>query len=163
MDNEKKVQTSKSRAIVWEAEEFKTYKRDSNWYILVSVILILIAAYTIYIQKWVLLAVVIMVGVVMYMSGSIKPRKIKYLVDDSGVLIGERLFGYDELKSFWFSDASGENKLNLISTIKLMPVISIMINLGDKEKIREILAKYLPESKNQGEDWIDKINRMMKI
>ena len=161
--NQNNLQSDKIEPIQWEAEEFETHTRDTKWYIIVSCILLLALAYTIWISHWVLSAVVVMVGVVLYLSGRLKPRIIKYMIDSQGVKVGDRIFQYNELKTFWFSTSHKITKLNLISIFKLMPVISISIQGDMKEKIKNILSQFLPESQNRGEDWIDRINRFLKI
>lgn len=163
MDQEN-LQSGKIKDISWEAKEFDVHKRDAKWYVVMVAVLLLVIIYTIYIKQWLLTGVVVMIGVVLYLSGTMKPKRIKYVVSSAGILIGDKLFEYSSgLKTFWFSDTDGEIKLNLISTIKLMQVISIKVPSGKKDEIRNVLLKFLPESDNKGEDWIDKINRFIKI
>ncbi len=161
--NQNNLQSDKIEPIQWEAEEFETHARDTKWYIIVSCILLLALAYTIWISHWVLSAVVVMVGVVLYLSGRLKPRIIKYMIDSQGVKVGDRVFKYNKLKTFWFSDSDRITRLNLISIFRLMPVISIWIKAEMKDKIRTALSQVLPESQNKGEDWIDKINKFLKV
>ena len=163
MDQEN-IQSDKIKNINWEAKEFDTYKRDAKWYVVAIAILLLVIVYTIYVKYWILTGVAVMVGVVLYLSGTLKPKQIKYIVNDKGVFVDDRLFTFtNDIKTFWFSDVDGVIKLNLISTIKLMQVISIRVPKDKKDNIRNVLLKFLPESDNKGEDWIDKINRFMKI
>lgn len=162
--NQNNLQSDNTKIISWEAQEFDVYKRDAKWYVIAITVLVLAIGYTIYIQYWILTAVAVMVGVVLYLSGTLKPKQIKYKIDNTGVSIGEKLFTYDAgLKTFWFSDVDGDIKLNLISTIKLMTVITIKVPIDKKEEIRKVLLEFLPESDNKGEDWIDKINRIIKV
>ena len=162
--NQNNLQSEKIETISWEAREFDIYKRDAKWYVIVVTILLLVIMYTIYIKYWMLTGVAIMVGVVLYLSGTLKPKQIKYIVNNTGIFIDDKLFTYNsDLKIFWFSNVNRIVKLNLISTIKLMPVISIKVPSDKKDKIRNVLLKFLPESDNEGEDWIDKINRFIKV
>jgi len=161
--NQSNLQSNKIQPIYWEAEEFEIPTRGIKWYIFVTGILLLALAYTIWISHWILSAVVVMVGVVLYLSGNLKPRVIKYMIDSQGVKVGDRVFQYNELKTFWFSNSHKITKLNLISIFKLMPVISIKIPSDMKEKIKNILSEFLPETQNKGEDWIDRINRFLKV
>ncbi len=162
--NQDNLQSEEIKPINWEAREFDTYTRDAKWYVVAIAVLLLAIIYTIYIQYWILTGVVIMVGVALYLSGTLKPKQIKYIVNNTGITIGDKLFTYDnDLKTFWFSDVDGEIKLNLISTIKLMTVISIKVPSDKKDSIRNVLLKFLPESDNKGEDWLDKINRFIKV
>ena len=162
--NQNNLQSEKIETISWEAREFDIYKRDAKWYVIVITILLLVIMYTIYVKYWMLTGVTVMVGVVLYLSGTLKPKLIKYMVNNTGIFIDDKLFTYNsDLKIFWFSNVDRVIKLNLISTIKLMPVISIKVPSDKKDKIRNVLLKFLPESDNEGEDWIDKINRFIKV
>lgn len=156
-------QQTRIEPISWEAKEFDVPKRSIEWYIIISIILIALLVYTIYISYWILSAVIVVVSVVLYLVGSLKPRTMKYLINEAGIQIGDKVFSYDQLKTFWFSRSEDGIKLNLISTFHLMPVISIYVTKELENKIRETLIKVLPESKNESEDWVDRINRILKI
>ncbi|OGB74283.1 hypothetical protein A2V68_00785 [candidate division Kazan bacterium RBG_13_50_9] len=149
--------------IEWEAAEFETHQRGAIWYVAAAIILILALVLTLYLRHWILSAVVVMVGVILYLSSSIRPRKLRYRIDASGIAVGGKAFGFDQLKAFWFVETPTGTTLNLISTLRLMPVISIRIEGTTKEKIRAVLAQVLPESRNKGEDWIDRINRLLRV
>lgn len=149
--------------IEWETESFETHRRGWSWYLIAVVVLLLVLVYTIYTGRWLLSGVVLMVGVALYLSGRMSPEKINCRIDSQGVTIGNRVFAYDQLKTFWVSRLDQSIKLNIISTQRLMPVISLSITAELGEKIRLSLGKLLPESKNQREDLIDKINRFLKI
>jgi len=84
-------------------------------------------------------------------------------IDSQGVTIGKRALAYDQLKTFWISQSDGAIKLNLISTQRFMPVISLVILPELIEQVRGALGNQIPESKNQQEDLIDRINRFLKI
>ena len=156
-------QQIKIEPISWEAEEFDIPKRNIGWYVVVGAMLIILLVYTIYVNYWILSAVIVMVGVVFYLTGNLKPRTMEYLINETGIQIGDKVFSYDQLKTFWFSRSEGAVKLNLISIFHLMPVISIRVTNELENKIRETLIQVLPESKNKREDWIDRINRILKI
>jgi len=148
----------------WEAEEFEIQPRNLSWYAIRGGLLLLVAAYLVYIKNWILLATVLMLGMVFFLAGRLKPRILHCSISKSGVAVGDKTFGYDQLKTFWFSNVKGATKLHLISTFKLMPVISLRTNNIDLEsKIRAILSQFLPESKGRGEDLIDKVNRFLKL
>lgn len=157
---DKDIKTSK---IEWEAEEFDSYDRDARWYLGAGIVLMLALVYTIYIKQWILTAVALMVGVVLFLSGRIKSQKRRCVIDNNGIEIGDKQFNYDKLKTFWFSKSNGVIKLNLITVFRLMPVISIHITRELESKIREVLVNFLPESKNQKEDWIDRINKILRV
>jgi hypothetical protein len=165
MENEQIAQkVAQNDSVEWEAEEFETNQHDLSWYAMRGGLLLLIGIYLIYIKNWILLATVLMLGVVLFLTGRLKPKMLRCLADKNGITIGTKAFAYDQLKTFWFTNINGIIKLYLISTFKFMPVISLRINDGVlASKIRSILSQFLPESKDRGEDLVDKVNRFLKL
>ena len=149
--------------IEWEAESFETHRRGWSWYLIMVAALLLVLVFAIYTHRWLLSGVVVMVGVALYLSGRMSPEKVNCRIDNQGLAIGGKLFLYDQMKSFWISQAAGVAKLNVISVQRFMPVTSLMLPAGIEEKIRKVLGSKLPESTNQKEDWIDRINRILRI
>jgi len=157
------AQTKNIQPIEWETESFETHQRGWSWYVVVIIILLAVLAYTIYLRRWVLAGVTVMVGVVLYLSGRLRSEKIKCRIDSQGIAVGEKVFPYEQLKTFWISQSAGQLKLNLITTFRFMPVISVMITAELMDRLRQTLGGKLPEAPNRGEDWIDRINRWLKI
>jgi len=149
--------------IEWESDNFETHRRGWSWYLIAVAILLLVLIYTIYSGRWLLAGVVVMVGVVLFLSGRMSPEKVSCRIDDQGITIGNRTYLYDQIKTFWISKTAGTAKLNMISTQRFMPVISLLIKAGSEEMIRSAFGGRVPESKNQQEDVIDRINRFLRI
>jgi len=149
--------------IVWQAEEFEVYQRDWKWYLIFVVVGGGLLAYLIYTKQWVLAVMTVVIGGLLLISGRLRPRLMQYQIDPQGLTINSRAFPFDKLKSFWLHDKTDKSYLNVISVLRLMPVITIRINSDDKEKIRGILKKFLPESGHKDEDWIDRINHFLKV
>ena len=147
----------------WEASEFEVYHRDWKWYTVFVLVAGSILAYSIYTQQWLLAGVTVAVGVLLLVSGRLRPRQMSYRIDGQGIYINGKLFSFEQLKSFWLHDQDGKSYLNVISAFRLMPTITIQINAVDKETIKSILGKFLPESGRQNEDWIDKMNRFLRV
>jgi hypothetical protein len=156
-------QPDEIQPIEWESDSFETHRRGWSWYLVVAIVLLLVLIYTIYFGRWLLAAVVVMVGVALYLSGRMSPEKVSCRIDNQGVTIGNRTFSYDQIKNFWVSKTAGTSKLNLISTQRFMPVISVLVKSESEGMIRTVLSSRLPESKNQQEDIIDRINRFLRI
>jgi hypothetical protein len=162
MEQEVKQPTN-IQPVEWEADSFEMHRRSMGWYVLVSAILLLILATTIYFRNWMLGGVVLMVGIVWYLSGRLRSVKVNYLIDDGGLTVGSKLLTYEQLKTFWISKTTDQIKLNIISTFRFMPVISILVTSDLVEPIRKALLVKIPESENRGDDWIDRINRFLKV
>ncbi|MEA1909693.1 MAG: hypothetical protein U9M89_01545 [Patescibacteria group bacterium] len=149
--------------IEWKSREFQSQKRDWKWYAIVSVVLVLVIALALYFSQWLVAAVILMVGVVLFLSNRIAPRMMNYRIDENGVTINDHLVEYGSLKGFWVVYVENKVYLNLISTTRLAPVITAEIDEGKVESIKKALGKSIPELDEKNEDWIDKINRLLKV
>lgn len=149
--------------IAWQAEEFETHRRDSKWYIVFGLIVALMITYTIFTRQWIFLTLTLVMGGVVLLLGKLQPRVMQYQIDNQGVHINDKLLQFERLKTFWISEGDGRVHLNLISTARFVPVIAIKIDSQNKEQIRMMLGTKLPESNRQHEDWIDKINRLLRV
>ena len=147
----------------WDANEFQAPSRSFLWYVVVWGVAVLAIAYAIYVQNWFLIGLVAMIVFSLHVLGRISPRKFTHIVTDKGVKVGDKLYSYDSLKSFWMVESGGEHTLNLITARKFDLLLTLQIDGGDVEKVRQILAEFLPEEEDRGEDTIDKITRFFKF
>lgn len=149
--------------IKWQAKEFQPPKRGMYWYVIVSIVLILGMVLALYYNQWLIAAVILMTGIVLFLSGRVIPRAMNYHIDSTGVTINSNLIEYINLKGFWFTEVEGKTYLNLISTTRFAPVITSEIDISLKAKIKDLFDKNIPELDENSEDWIDKINRFLKV
>lgn len=160
---EEAINNKSFEPIIWEAAEFDVSTRSTRWYIIFSIVLVVLVGYAIYSSQWILLATILVVGGLLFFSNRIKPRQMTYKIDNSGLSINDKLYPFEQLKNFWFYSKEGRAYLNFVSTSKFMPTITIRINPNQQENIKNILINILPMSGNTGEDWIDKINHWLKV
>ena len=163
MEEQEIKQPAEIRPIEWEAESFEVHRRGWSWYLIAAIILLLVLVYAIYVGRWLLGGVTVMVGVVLYLSGRMSPEKVSCRIDGQGIVVGHQTFAYDQLKTFWISTTPTTIKLNLISVGRFTPVISLLLKAGMEEEVRGTLGNRLPESKNRQDDWVDRINRFLRI
>ena len=149
--------------IAWQAEEYEAYRRDMKWYIGFGVIVALMLTYCVITRQWIFLALTVVMAGAVLLLGKLQPKVMQYQIDDQGVHMNDKLLQFDRLKTFWISEGDNRMHLNLISTAKLMPIIAIKIDPQNKDQIRMILGVRLPESNRQHEDWIDKLNRVLRV
>jgi len=111
--------------IIWQAEEFETHRRGWAWYLTTILVIVVLVAYTVYTRQWLLAGVVGAAGLVLYLSNRMRPRMMEYRIDPSGLSIGNRIFTFDQLKSFWFYTRESQVYLNLVSVMRLMPSLPL--------------------------------------
>ncbi len=87
---------------------------------------------------------------IIYIYSVRKPLMIDFALTRRGIQVGNRVYEYDNLKSFWVFYAPPELKeLSVQSKKTLMPYIKIPIENVNPTQLRSILLKYIPEKKQE--------------
>ncbi len=149
--------------ISWEGPEFEVYKRDKQWYIVVSVILALIVTYAVIINSPIMAITFILIGVVGYIYIQKDPRHLTFAVTTQGVAVGNELFSFDDIKSFWiFYEPPHTYMLSLEMRNRMLPHIHIPLHQVDPIELRRALIQFVPEKK-QEMGLIEVIERLLHI
>ncbi|RLC37276.1 hypothetical protein DRH29_02545 [candidate division Kazan bacterium] len=147
----------------WKAKEFSSNRRSAGWYVVAGIIFLAAVVYTIYIHQWIGLGVVVMIGVLIYLSQSMAPRVFDHKITDRGIAVGKKFYEYSNLRSFWIVLDKDNPTLNLMLNKKLSLLLTLQLGTADVERIRKILGDFLPEDANRGEDIADKITKFLKL
>jgi len=149
--------------IAWESAQFEAIKKDWRWYSIAAVVVILLLVYAVYAKQWLFGVLIIALLAAIFIVDRVKPKMLNCRIDATGVTINERAFPYDQLKLFWFHQAGNKLYLNLLSTSRTIPTISLTIPADHQSKIRTALIKFLPESDTKKDDFVDRLGRILRI
>ena len=147
--------------ISWETLEYQFHKKSKEWFWALFIIVIGLVI-TAFILKNMLFAVfIILAGFTITLFSVKKPDTIKVHISGRGVQVGNRLFPYESLESFWiFYTPDGIKELSLKSKKMIMPYVKIPLGKANPVKVRRALVKYLPE-KRQEESLLDMISKVL--
>lgn len=131
----------------WLAPQIHEQYVDHRWRTAVVVILLVVAGLAIFWQQSFLSAVTF---IAIALAASVHfhrvPKHISVIIKPQGIQLGDRLFNYHELDSFWVHYHPGELKeLSLRTSDAFHPHIKIPLTDQDPVKIRAHLAQYIPE------------------
>jgi len=142
---------NQQRALLsWRGLEFEVYEKDKRWYAYVSLILIAIIVYPVYTNSLIMAMVFILIGIIFYIQLHKEPKIIDFAITTDGIIAGNEIFEFDQLKSFWIFYAPPQKKyVSFHTTCRLVPFIHIMIDEHDPVELRSILIKYIPEVKQE--------------
>ncbi len=146
----------------WSAPEFSV-RETTGWSGWALLVLIVAVGWTVWAQRWVTLAVVLMVGLLIYLLRKTRPRLFQHQITEDGIYIGKRLHAYSGLKAFWIVLEGDTRVVNLLRNKKFGLLLTLQLGDADVEKIREALIKFLPEDASRGEDTVDKVGRFFKL
>ncbi len=139
---------NKLETIEWEAPEFEYREKTADWFWIVGIatITLIILAFFFKNMLWGILATVGGFSISLY--GAKKPATVKFKIDPKGIRVGDRMFEYENLESFWINyDPPQKKELIVKSKKTFMPYTKIMLRSEDPEKIRGYLLQFLDEEK----------------
>lgn len=152
--------------VKWQAPEFDFIEKGSSWYIILSLITIMLIGIFIYLgfsQKqfsYYLAASVALAGILALFSQSrIRPQDVEFHFNQNRITFGAKNYGWDQLKSFWLADGS----VHFEQKKRISVPLSAPLGNLDEKQIHDFLIQFLPEKTGGGEQIIDRINRWLKF
>ena len=127
--------------VVWSALEYEEKERSSDWFWALGIIVITSSIASIIFGDYFFAALIIISGLLLGFFSIRKPHIIDYELNNKGFKIGNLLYPYENIKSFWVQveEPNSTSDIKPILFIKseriFMPIITAPIEI---EKIQEI-------------------------
>ncbi len=150
--------------ITWTAQEYVHLDRSPLWFIaFIFIVLGLIALSIFVFNAWsfALLVVVMAIALIVYIRRP--PRTLTYALSPvQGLYVGERLYTFEEFKSFGLIQDDGHYSIMLIPRKRFAPGVSVFFPEDAGEPIVDILGQRLP-MENLKLDVVDVIVRKLRL
>ncbi|HKZ35716.1 MAG TPA: hypothetical protein VJ242_03305 [Patescibacteria group bacterium] len=127
----------------WQAPVRPFKKRDKEFFTTVAAIAFLVCVILLFIKEWLGIAVVASLVFVGYVLATVEPEKTEHEITTRGVKTGEKLYKWEELSRFWFTDKWGQQILNIDTRLRFPSRLIMLLADQSQDKIKEILGKYL--------------------
>lgn len=135
--------------ISWNAPSHLYTEKKPDWYWAVGVITLALAAVC-FIFAQVITGIFIIVAAVTLILHASRPAGSVYCeVNDRGIVVGETLYPFLSIESFWIPHDQSPAKILLKSRKLFMPYIIVYIDEIDPEEVREVLLKYIAETEHR--------------
>lgn len=149
--------------IHWQGPEYEHYPKEKIWYAGASLILAAIIIYALVTNSPIMAITFILVGVVGYVQLEKLPRVLDFKVTIDGLVVGNEIYKFDDIKSFWiFYEPPHIKILSIHIDALLTPYIHIPVHQIDPVKLREVLMEFIPEVK-QEQTLVDTVERLLHI
>jgi hypothetical protein len=146
----------------WSGPEYEMNPKSTQWYALSGGALTLIVAYALYTNSPIMAITFILIGVVGYLYVSREPRTVTFTVTDKGVSIGDELYEFDSMRSFWiFYEPKGEKYVSFLMKGTVVPFVHLPLHDTDPIELREVLLNHIDEVKQQ-QTLADTIERFLR-
>ena len=130
----------------WSASEYIHHDKNPLWFVsFIAVILILIAIDLFLIKSYTFSVLVVVMAIALVLYSRRPPRTIDYtLSGNQGLYVGEKLYHFNEFKSFGLLHDNEHYSIMLIPIKRFSPGISVYFPEEAGEKIVDILGARLP-------------------
>jgi len=137
--------------LIWSALEYEEKDRSPDWFWALGIIVVTSSVASIIFENYFFAVLLILSGVLLGFFAIKKPDMVTYELNQKGLKIRDRLYPYENIKSFWIQvDLKEETELKSIFFIHseraFMPIISMPIDKTIAQDIHSVmLAKNIPE------------------
>ena len=149
--------------ITWTGSEYLDRHKNTGWYLGLAGFIALVCA-VVYIIGRDLLSVgfIALMGILFAIIAGRKPRQLAYAIDDQGLHIGQKSFGFNEFKSFSLQREGAIGYISLLPLRRFQPELTIYYAPEDEQRIFEALALRIPHEDHK-ETLIDKLIRLIRF
>lgn len=132
--------------VTWTAQEYVHIDKSPIWFILFTiVVLAFIAVDLLFLKSYTFSALVIVMAIAVIIYIRRPPRQLTYALSaQHGLYVGERLYTFQEFKSFGLIKDGEHNSIMLIPTKRFSPGVSVYFPEEAGEQIVDILGQRLP-------------------
>ena len=150
--------------VSWTAKEYVHEERTPIWFILFVLIVVALIAVDIFVLKsWTFSALVVVMAVALVIYIRRPPRLLTYaLSPNQGLYVGERLYSFDEFRSFSLIQDGPHYSILLVPRKRFATGVSVFFPDEAGERIVDILGQHLP-MENLKLDIVDVIVRKLRL
>ncbi|MFZ5392209.1 MAG: hypothetical protein ACOZAR_03350 [Patescibacteria group bacterium] len=144
----------------WESYEFEYHEKGKNWvWGLVGVVVLMSVLFAV-LKNWLGIGIVVLLAIVVYQYAFKKPDKIHFVLTKDGLLVGDKMYAFKELKQFWVTH---EGMLYIDTKQYIPPRLSSMLSSVDVEAMVKFLEYNVPKVDRKTADSGDQLSKWLKL
>lgn len=152
------------KPVTWSAQEYVHLEKNNWWYVIfVIAVLGFVALDFFVLQSWTFSILVIVMAIALIIYIRRPPRTLTYALSaKQGLYVGERLYHFDEFKSFGLIRDGEHFSIMMIPRKRFAPGVSVYFPEEAGEQIVDVLGQRLPMEELKL-DVIDVIVRKLRL
>jgi len=127
----------------WEAPVRPFKKRDKDYYTTIAAIVFLLAVILLFLNEWLLIAVMVALMFVAYVLATVPPEKTEHEITTRGLVVSGKSYKWSEMSRFWFTHKWGESILNIETNLKFPERLMLLLGKIEEQKVKELLEKQI--------------------
>jgi hypothetical protein len=149
--------------IQWQAPEFEKYEKGPSWFIVLGISALIVFTIVILMKNFIFAILIVMMVFLIFLYALKEPHLVTFKISGKGIAVNDKIYSFEELKSFWiFYEPPETKELSVRSKKWLMPLIKIPLDKQDPTLIRSTMIKFIPEQK-QEESAVDVIAKNLRF
>ena len=129
----------------WQGHEHEHGERKTDWFWAVGIVAVGVAVVSILLGNLLFAILVIIAAIGLVIQVMKEPRVFRFGIAERGIIIGERLYPYSTLESFWVENTEHEQVLLIKSNRFFMPYLVLPLTGVHPELVRGYLLEVLEE------------------
>jgi len=125
----------------WSALEYEEKERGNDWFWALGVIIVASAITSFIYSNYFFGLFLIIGGILLAVFAIKKPDLVFYELNEKGLKIKNRLYPYENIKSFWVQKNETKSTLFIKSERLFMPIISMPIEQNFAGEIRNLMLE----------------------
>jgi hypothetical protein len=86
--------------IGWQVPEYEKHERPKSWYVIASIVVILLLTYSFWTANFLFAVIIIVTSLVIILHDGREPDMVHFSITDEGIIIGRKFYDFDEIKDF---------------------------------------------------------------
>ena len=155
--------TVPSEPVRWQASEYIHQEKNALWFVAFGlVVLVFMAIAVLLMRAWSFAILIAVMATAVIVYSQRPPRTLTYTISDKGLYVGDRLYQFDEFKSFGVIHDGLEYSVMLMPVKRFSPGVTVYFPEEFGEQIVDMLGARLPMQELRL-DIIDRIVRKLRL
>ncbi|MDP2676536.1 MAG: hypothetical protein Q8O83_02540 [bacterium] len=147
----------------WQAPEYLYYQKGGGWYAALGGLTLILLVLAYLLNNFLFGVLIIVSSFALALYGARRPKIVIFGITVQGLRIEDRLYPYENIKSFWVNDGPPRPKeMTIIFRKGIMPRLSVPLGNADPNEVRNTLIKYIREEQ-QEEAFADTLGRYLRF
>lgn len=147
----------------WTASEFVSHDKTAKWYVALGLGAVGLSAIIFLLTRQLLSVIVIVVMALLFaVYASAKPRTLDYTLTANGLLIGEKFYPFNSIKSYSVIEEEGMPYIQLLMQKRLSVPIVVYVAPEQVDQIAETMGNFVPYDQKK-RDIADKISSRIRF
>lgn len=149
----------------WDFLERPKYRRGRLWHAVMLGVGIGLLIYSLISANFLFALIIVIFALVVYVSAVYEPSRIRFVITEDGIQVGESYYPFREIDRFWFFyEPPIARSLYLDFRGFVRPRLRVDLETQDPNAVRALLGQYIREElEDTDEPMADTLARLLKI